>query len=70
MGKEEKVIKFEKRMPELLPCPFCGDSFCLKLNLNVMCVECDNCGASGPYRTDGNDSCENAAELWNERTSE
>lgn len=45
-----------------LPCPFCGERDAVKAKIHVgNIVECENCGASGPYPNDG------AVTAWNTR---
>lgn len=50
-------------MSELSPCPFCGGRDVVRLK---KCVQCNDCGAQGPYTSEDadDDKCE---QDWNAR---
>ena len=70
------VIQMQ-RLPEVLPCPFCGSRDIESEDTETsdyLFMSCDNCGASGPAvncSTDDvriiNKATAEALELWNKR---
>lgn len=55
-------------MPELLPCPFCGEMSILNVKDGLYQIKCDNCGCWIGPQTSYYTEQETAIEAWNTRT--
>lgn len=53
MATQFRIETILRIIPEKLPCPFCSNAndYLLSVcdNGDEACVDCDNCGASGPW---------------------
>lgn len=58
----KETFDVEEKMPEILPCPFCGESSNIAYNGTAM--YCNDCTGEGPGATTELE----AIELWNKRS--
>jgi len=63
---EARCWSFTERLPELKPCPFCGDDAYMSEDVKYhgFCVECSHCVS----KTGNHTSKEYAIDAWNKRT--